>query len=309
MRLTVGITYHNEGELLTRCLNSFWQQAAKPFEMILFDDASSLRPEDFIPPEIPVKIIRSETNQGPGKGRNQILKEAQGDWIHFHDADDWVMPNWMEKVKERAQDSDLILTELKSFRGEEELASKVIGLKQIGEIEELLRFAIQHFILPAAGTFKTEFARAIHGYRESLWQSEDWDFYIRLIQQNPRYQILTEPLCGIQVRSESRSQKQIETLSCVLQAILFLQKELPEKFKQDLADKAAWAGSRLFTLGERNLAREAFNLAQTLGPATFSDRKRFYRFIAQHYGQEVAEKTASLYHLLKHVFQARSLSR
>jgi len=302
MRLTVGITYYNEGELLTRCLKSFWQNAEKPFEVIVYDDASTLKPEAFIPSEIPVRVLRSEINQGPAKGRNQILQNAQGDWIHFHDADDWVMPDWITKIKESAPDFDLILTELKSYQKEKEITSQVIGLKHFMDNEELLRFSIQHFILPAAGTFKTELARAIHGYRESLWQSEDWDFYIRLIEQKPRFKILTEPLCGIQVRPESRSQKEIEPLSCVLQAILFLRSELPKKFQKDLANKASWAGSRLFQIGEKDLAKEAFQLAESLGPSNYPHQKTLFRLIAQRYGQEWAERVAATYRSLKQMF-------
>lgn len=309
MRLTVGITYHNEGELLTRCLESFWKCSTKPDEIILYDDASSLRPESFIPAQIPVTILRSEINQGPAKGRNQILKKAQGEWIHFHDADDWVLPHWLERILPPMKDQDLILTEVGSYQEEKLLSPKVIGYPKIHSESELIRFSIRSFILVPSIIVRTELARKIGGYRESLWQSEDWDFSVRLIATHPRFCILSEALSEIQIRTQSRSQNKKETLSSVLQSILFLRRELPELFHQDLSEKAAWAGTRLFELGDKKLAREAFDLAQSLGPATFADRKRLYRFIAQRYGQEAAERTASFYHLLKQVFHFGSRRR
>lgn len=297
-RLTIGITYHNEGELLTRCLKSFWSGDIKPFEIILYDDASSLRPVSFIPSEIPVRIIRSELNQGPGKGRNQILKEAKGDWIHFHDADDWVSPDWCRKVVQEMSQADLILTEIKSYLDGQVLSPAVIGLRHFHTESELVSFAISHFVLVPAGTFRVELARKLQGYRESLWQSEDWDFYVRLTALNPRFKVVPESLASIEIRKESRSQKKIETLTCVLQAILLLQKELPSQFRKDLAEKAAWVGSSLFQMGEKSMAREAFDLARSLGPAHYPNQKKLYRWIASRYGQELAEWIALSYRKL-----------
>jgi glycosyltransferase involved in cell wall biosynthesis len=297
VKLSIGIPYFNEGPLLTRCLKSFEAPPGVSFELIVFDDASRLRPEEFIPAELSVKILRSEVNVGPARGRNQILKAATGDWIHFHDADDWVLPEWNQKVAQgiSQKDLDLILTEVISFKNGNILSPKVIGLRGLKSSEELLKFAIEHFLLPATGIFKRDLAYSIGGYRESLWQSEDWDFYVRLISKKPRFQIISESLSAIEVREESRSQKKIETLTSLIQAILLLQNELAPSFKKDLAEKAAWVGSQLFQLGEKALAREAFELAKTLGPAQHPHQKKSYQLLAKHGGQELAEKVASGY--------------
>ncbi|NBT58743.1 glycosyltransferase family 2 protein [bacterium] len=279
-------------------MESFWSGRVKPFEILIYDDASSLRPEAFIPLGIPARVIRSDSNQGPGKGRNRILEEAQGDWIHFHDADDWVLPHWCEIVLKNALGNDLVLTEVISFQNEKLLSPSVIGLSGLASSESLVPFAIQHFILPAAGAFKVDLARKIRGYRESLWQSEDWDFYVRMAGAQPRFKVIPESLAAIEVRKESRSQKRIETLTCVLQSILLLENELPSEFKIHLAEKAAWTGSQLFQLGDKLLARDAFHLAKSLGPARHLNQKKAYRWLANHYGQEIAERIAGTYRKL-----------
>jgi len=296
-KLSIGIPYFNEGPLLTRCLKSFSVGACLPYEILVFDDASTLRPDKFIPSDLPVKVVRSEVNLGPGRGRNRILEAASGEWIHFHDADDWVLPEWNRKIAQSIQEgsSELILTEVISYQDQKILSPQVISLTEMKEADELLRFAITHFLMPATGIFKKELAQAIGGYRESLWQSEDWDFYIRLIAKKPRFKIILESLSAIDVRAESRSQKRIEPLTSLLQAIMLLEKELPERFKKDLAEKAAWVGSQLFQLEEKGMAREAFQLANTLGPAQHSHQKRSYQWLARHCGQEVAERIAASY--------------
>ncbi|NBX76686.1 MAG: glycosyltransferase family 2 protein [Proteobacteria bacterium] len=297
-QLTIGITYFNEGELLTRCLKSFWSGKVKPSEILIYDDASTLRPEAFIPSEIPARVIRSEVNQGPARGRNLILKEAKDEWIHFHDSDDWVSETWCEKITAAASGCDLVLTEVVSYRDGQVLSPAVVGLKEFFSPEELLRFAIHHFILVPAGTFKVELARNLRGYRESLWQSEDWDFYVRLASLRPAFKVIPESLSAIEVRNESRSQKKAETLTCLLQAILLLQEELPPENRADLSEKAAWAGSQLFQIGEKSLARDAFQLAQSLGPARYPEQKMVYRWLASRYGQEAAEWISLTYRKL-----------
>ena len=289
-QLTIGITYYNEGPLLTQCLKSFCAGKTRPDEILIYDDASEVRPEAHIPPEIPVRIFRSEKNQGPAKGRNLLLQEAQGEWIHFHDSDDWVTPDWTEKVMAKAKDDcDLVLTEVASYQNGKTLSESVVGLINFKNGQDLLRFGIEKFILVPSGVIRTELARKLKGYRESLWQSEDWDFYVRLLATYPRFQVIKESLVGIQIRPESRSQKKVETLTCVLQAILLLKKELPQENLKDLSEKAAWAGSQLFQMGERKLAKEAFELAKSLGPIPYRQKKRFYRLLATCFGQEIAE--------------------
>jgi glycosyltransferase involved in cell wall biosynthesis len=297
-QLTVGITYFNEGELLTRGLKSFWSGKERPSEILIYDDASTLRPEAFIPPEIPARVLRSELNRGPAYGRNQILKEAKGDWIHFHDSDDWVAETWCEKVLEATAECDLVLTEVVSYREGKVLSPVVVGLETLHSGEELLRFAIHHFILVPSGTFKVELARKLQGYRESLWQSEDWDFYVRLVSLMPPFKVIPHSLVSIEVRKESRSQKKAEPLTCVLQAVLLLQKELPPENRVDLSEKAACVGSQLFQLGEKSLAREAFHLAESLGPARYPKQKKVYRWLASRYGQEAAEWISLTYRKL-----------
>jgi len=297
--LTVGITYHNEGELLTDCLKSFCEAPEKPDEIIVFDDASTLKPEAFIPSGYPVRVIRSEKNLGPGKGRNLILDAAKGEWIHFHDCDDWVAADWLTKIKDKMHpDCDLVLTEISSYQEGRLLSSQVIGLPECLDKVQLLKFAIRNFILIPSGTFRTALARRIQGFRESLWQSEDWDFYVRLINSSRSWEYIPESLSSIRIREKSRSQKKAETLTCVLQAILFLQKELEPVCRIELADKASWVGSKLYQLGEKATAREAFSVAASLGPARFSHQKAAFRWIAEHFGQEAAEKVSGVYRQL-----------
>lgn len=291
MRPTLGvlITYFNEQELLRECLDSLLNQREGPEEILIYDDASVDPAGAHVPRGNCIRIIRGDVNKGPGHGRNVLLRASQSDYIHFHDADDLFHPDWCQRVRDAVEETgaDVVFTEVSS-RGEGGLQCKrVMGLDRLVSEGDLIRFCIRGAILTSAGTYRRSAVSAIGGYREALWQAEDFDFHIRLAASNPRYTLITEPL--ITRLRVGRSKNQAEVWGCALEAISFMAQELPRQYRPDLAERAAGAGSILFQLGLRVKARKAFRLANEMGPPTWRAREPLYQQIAQHLGPEWAE--------------------
>lgn len=303
MRPSLGIliTYFNERGLLRECLSSIASQRERPDAILIYDDASEFPAEDYVPKGLEVRVIHGESNRGPSHGRNRLLKTSQSDYVHFHDADDLFHPDWCLQVLQKIQETnaDAIFTEISSFQNDKLVTDKVLGLKRLAREDDLIRFCIQGAILTSAGTYRRTAILAIGGYRESLWQSEDFDFHVRLAASGVRFAVIEDPLVQ-RMRVSGRSQDQIEVWSSALEAIEGLSKEIPKKYHQDLAEKAAQAGSILFRLGDRINARQAFTLARRLGPPSFRHRQFLYRIAAKTLGQEAAERLSSLYHNFPH---------
>ena len=291
MRPTLGvlITYFNEQELLRECLDSLLSQREEPDEILIYDDASVDPVEAYVPKGNRIRIIRGDVNKGPGHGRNVLLRASQSDYIHFHDADDLFHPDWCQRVRDAVGEAgaDVVFTEVSS-RGEGGLQCKrVMGLDRLVSEGDLIRFCIRGAILTSAGTYRRSAVLAIGGYREALWQTEDFDFHIRLAASNPRYTVITEPL--VTRLRVGRSKNQAEVWGCALETISSAAQELPRQYRPDLAERAAGVGSILFQLGLRVKARQAFRLADELGPPTLKSRGPLYRRIARHLGPEWAE--------------------
>lgn len=299
--LAVGITYHNEGPLLTTCLESLLKQQGAPEQILVFDDASKEPVQKFIPTNYPVRVIRSEENIGPAKGRNILLKSSTTEFVHFHDADDFFFPDWCKKVRNTMTEGnwDAIFTEVNSYRDQKVHAEKVIGLDKLKESKDLLGFCIDHFMLVPAGTYRKTVIDKLGGYREDLWQSEDFDFHVRLAALNPKYRVVSDPLVGIRLRQESRSQNRQETSESTLQAIELLSKELPPETHKKLSEKAAKMGSLLYQLGHKDQSRKAFDIAMKLGPPEFSEKRPMYRKLARTFGPQTAEWVGSWYRRFK----------
>ena len=218
-RLTVGITYHNECELLSSCVKSLLSQIDNTVEVLIYDDASEFPARGYVLQSENVRIIRGEANLGPAKARNLILKEAKGEYIHFHDSDDWFNEKWFEKVSSHFGKSDAIFTEVTSYRGSEVFLARVMEVAPLADNKSLLKFAIEGFILVPSGTYRKTLVEQLGGYREELWQSEDWDFHVRMALKNPVIEVIDEPLVYIRIRQESRSQNSVETSTDTLKSI------------------------------------------------------------------------------------------
>lgn len=87
---------------LEYCMNSLVNQTLEGMEIIAVDDASTdnsleiLRNFEKKYPER-VKVIASPENKRQGGARNLGLKEANGQYIGFMDADDWAALDLFEK--------------------------------------------------------------------------------------------------------------------------------------------------------------------------------------------------------------------
>lgn len=306
--LGILITYHGERELLTECLDSILNQLRPEDEVLVYDDASPNSPAvDYVRPDARVEVVRSEVNRGPACGRNALLRRSLSTYVHFHDADDLFHPEWAGRVRGvfEEKDVDAVFTEVSSHRGAGMMTARVMDLERVAAGEDLVRFCIRGAILAPAGTYRKAAVLAVGGYREALWQSEDYDFHIRLAASGIRYEVLSEALVQLRVRPEGRSQHRGEVWASALDAIRLLSEELPVTYHLELAEAAARAGSILFRLGAKTEARGAFALARILGPAQFSREVKPYRVLAQILGPEAAENVGWLYRKLPEPLRER----
>jgi glycosyltransferase involved in cell wall biosynthesis len=304
MKLAVLITYHNEKQLLTECLASIASQSRLPDEIWVYDDASAFPASDYLGNHAGlaggVRVVRGESNLGPAKGRNLLLRETQADFVHFHDADDLFLPQWGARVVEafEAGALDMVLTELRSERDGAPLGDCFLGLRDLGSDPDLIRFTLRSAILPAAGTYRREFVLACGAYREDLWQSEDYEFHVRLAQRGARFKAICEPMVLIRVRGASRSQDFQEVWRCRLRGLEILTPSLPPAYAADLAEAYSQVGSTLHRLGDKGSAKRAFALASQHGRARYVGQQALYLFVARFLGPLAAEQLGAWYRKL-----------
>ena len=102
MRISVLIPVYNAAEYLARCLDSIIAQTYSDWEVIAVDDGSKDNSYQILQQyaEKDNRIIAvTKENEGPGLTRNYALELAQGEYIVFVDADDYIEPVYFEELE------------------------------------------------------------------------------------------------------------------------------------------------------------------------------------------------------------------
>ena len=106
--ISVLIPVYNAEKYLPQCLRSLQEQTFSDFEIICIDDGSTDKSRQIIQNAAladPRICLICQTNQGVAFTRNRLIKQARGTYIAFVDADDFVLPEYLEKLYKTAKES------------------------------------------------------------------------------------------------------------------------------------------------------------------------------------------------------------
>jgi glycosyltransferase involved in cell wall biosynthesis len=297
MTLSFLITYHDEGPWLTECLHSIVPQLCADDEVIVYDDASALPAAEFLIADPRVSSLRSGANIGPARGRNELLRASRGTHVHFHDADDLCAVGWREAVANAfAPGVDVVFTDVQSFDDTGGRWANVMNIEQLQRERDLLAFALRGGLLAPAGTYRREVVERIGGYRADLWQSEDYDFHIRLALASPSWIAVPEDLVLIRRHEQQRSRQALEVWSSAVDSLERNAPQIPQSAAVHVARAATRAGSELFANGAHNDARRAFQVAERFGGARYE--RAVMQTLTGLVGAFPAEQVAALYRKL-----------
>lgn len=106
--VTVIMSCFNSEKTVSYALNSLLKQTYNNLEVLVCDDCSDdsslLEIQRLANQDSRVKVFKSNDNQGTYNIRNALLERAQGEYITFHDADDWAHPQKLELQVKFIQD-------------------------------------------------------------------------------------------------------------------------------------------------------------------------------------------------------------
>ena len=120
-RISVIIPVYKCKEYLESCVSSILNQTFSDFELILVDDGS---PDNcgeicdaLAEKHSNITVIHQE-NQGQAAARNNGVKVARGEWLHFVDSDDSIHPDMLQSLYTAATDNDVKLAMCYALQGE-----------------------------------------------------------------------------------------------------------------------------------------------------------------------------------------------
>jgi glycosyltransferase involved in cell wall biosynthesis len=178
--VTVVIPCYNHAKKLERSIGSVVAQTT-PASIVVVDDGSPDEVESEIErlrakwPDADIKLITQE-NKGLSGARNAGFEAAQTEWVIPLDADDELMPKFVENTLAVSDNADVVYTDVQSDK---------YGFAK-------MRFAASHEPnrngIVCTCLIRRELWQKVGGYDESMKHGfEDWEFWLRCIKKAARF--------------------------------------------------------------------------------------------------------------------------
>lgn len=208
--ISICVTNYNYAHFIEECLNSLADQTHQALDLIIVDDASTDPETDAI--LLPwleehkdrfyrVSFLVNPYNQGPSFSRNIAFNYALGEWVFIMDADNTVYPTALAKHYDALN------------RGQ--FPAVYCQLEEFGDRNGIG----QADIWDTARMRKANYIDVMALVRKDVWQQlggfshiedgwEDYDFWMKFIDNGLEPGYLPEILCRYRVHNASRTARE-----------------------------------------------------------------------------------------------------
>ena len=192
--VSVVVPVHDDERFVAAALESVKRQSYDHWECVVVDDASTDSSWDLINSSVAgddrFRMLRSETNLGPGGARNLALSEASGDYLVFLDGDDLLLRLSLEDRVDALAGSVSDPFVIGSFCGVR-LSHENTALDELADHYRSTQPSFMDFVVAGgeapfpitAPLVLTERVRSIGGLDASMISGGvDWDLWYRILR-------------------------------------------------------------------------------------------------------------------------------
>lgn len=183
-KLALCIPAYNAAQYLPRLLTSAKNQKIPFDEILVYNDCSTDNTAE-IAEAYGAMVINGDTNRGCSYGKNKLAEICESDWVHFHDADDDILPNFTtlaHKWMNTPQCPDVVLFDYNYVAYE---TKKLISTRRFNSYQlskDPLEYAIKEQINPFCGLYKKNSFLSAGGYDTDpkVLYNEDCAMHIKI---------------------------------------------------------------------------------------------------------------------------------
>jgi len=297
--VSILIPCYNAGPWVAQAIQSALDQTYHYKEVIVVDDGSS---------DNSLEVVRSFGNRiryetGPNRGgnvvRNRLLHLANGDWLEFLDADDYLFPNKIEKQIQLILDKPELEVIYGPYlelygNGALEIRAPVIDDDLFANYFRWLYFTTTVLLLRKSAV------QAVGGWKEDQKVCQEHELVLRLIKAGKKFALAPEALGvnriqydnSVSRRSPLNTLLQRMALSDNLEEYLKSRGEMTEERRVALA-QARFLSARSAYLKDPVVARNLCAKALATGPfVPPCGVNRIYQVLFRLFGFESAELVA-----------------
>ena len=306
--LALCIPAYNAADYLPRLLTSAAQQTV-PFDEILVYDDCSTDDTVAVAEAYGVRVVRGDINRGCSVGKNRLAEATTCTWIHFHDADDDITPDLVERVRPHlectaAPDVLLLHFEYRDHATDEHLGEPAYDADLMRR--DPIAFVIRHKV-PNFGVYRRSAFLEAGGFDldPNVLYNEDVAFHHRLalaglcFDYEPALTCLNYRYGGSM--SGANQQRCARAQVCVLEKTtgVLRSRGVLAPYAADLAQKFWAAGAFTAQYGAWESAARAARAAHVLGGRTPEAGSLAFRALATLHGPTALRLREQLIRVLR----------
>ncbi len=226
--VSIVIPCYRDSKTLSSAIQSLYHQTYSNIEIIVINDASpeTAEIEEIISKYPEIIYIKNDDNVGLAATRNIGIKNSKGEYLAFLDADDEWHPRKLELQMRYVAENTAVACDV------EEFLTDLPQLRVFSEDQERdirfvtsnFKFSFQNYLTGASLLAPKSLLLKVGGYDESLRSCEDYDLWLRLLEERAILIRLRLPLYYYRFNSSS--------LSSNINAISFWELEVIKRYLQ-----------------------------------------------------------------------------
>ncbi len=204
--ITIIIPCYNQGHYLDDCLTSIIAQEFENWDAIIVNDGSTDDTAEkaigWAKKDHRIKVIHQE-NQGLSAARNAGILAANGDYLHFLDADDFLIGNFYVQLNQLIDSSIILQSGYKYYI---ETSNNYVQEVLPGRNSDLIPDILNGNLGPCHSLIiSKDLVDKIGEFDSGLKSAEDWDFWIRAAKVGARIQTVSKPMVAYRYVQNSMS--------------------------------------------------------------------------------------------------------
>lgn len=208
-QFSIIIPCYNQADWLKICIQSLKNQTFDNWEAIIVNDGSTdhtkQTADDLAKDDNRINVIH-QTNKGLSAARNEGIKMAKGEWLNFHDSDDYLLPDCLKHVSKEIETNK----EFELFQVGHELVDEnniLIYSNQLKQPSEsfLHQTKIGNPGPPLSFFIRTKTAMDAGEFDVDLKSAEDWDYWIRVAKMGVERFVISKQMVAYRYTSNSMS--------------------------------------------------------------------------------------------------------
>ncbi|MDP2654675.1 MAG: glycosyltransferase [Candidatus Omnitrophota bacterium] len=206
--VSIIMATYNHAEFIENAVRSVLAQTFQDFELIIVDDGSTDNTGKIVQENIKSEKIKYcyQKNMGAAGARNNGLRMAVGEFVVFFDSDDLLYPKYLERQIEtmRRAESDMAVCDFDLVYWDGTRKNVIIGIQSQ---DQFYQWIIQNQSPPVATMIKRNVVAAAGFFDESLFNTEDYDLFLRILAGGAVVAHTHETLCDYTIHKVGISEQ------------------------------------------------------------------------------------------------------